>query len=160
MTLIHAAPTMAAAAFFGEPPRLIKGIELSTVPKDLWSLKAKDSTWKPGEFRTTHRQLTLVGSGSAPPIFLEGPCTDAQGNLFVVDIPGGRILKYTLKRGQWSVLAEWGGEPNGLALRADGQLVVADYKEGMVCHLSVCSMVSVLIACSYCVTLRQARSAP
>jgi gluconolactonase len=32
------------------------------------------------------------------------------------------------------VLAEWDGEPNGLAVRSDGMLLVADYKEGLVSH--------------------------
>jgi len=39
--------------------------------------------------------------GSALPfsgIFLEGPTTDEQGNLFVIDITSGRVLKFDSKK--------------------------------------------------------------
>jgi gluconolactonase len=68
-----------------------------------------------------------------PPIFLEGITTDTNGNLYVVDVPYGRVLKLDLHgSGEFSVVAEWDGEPNGLALNDDGTLVVADYKQGVV----------------------------
>lgn len=73
-----------------------------------------------------------LGTGGILAIFIEGPCTDTHGNLFIVDIPGGRILRLDLDSTEWSELAQWGGEPNGLAMRSDGCLVVADYKDGMV----------------------------
>lgn len=63
-----------------------------------------------------------------PYIFLEGPVADDQGNLFVVDIPHGRILKITPER-EVIECGRWNGEPNGLAPTADGFLLVADYKE-------------------------------
>lgn len=50
----------------------------------------------------------------------------------MVDIPYGRILRYDIAKGDFSVVSQWDGEPNGLALRDDGHLVVADYKEGIV----------------------------
>ncbi|PLZ02854.1 gluconolactonase [Burkholderia sp. WAC0059] len=62
--------------------------------------------------------------------FLEGPCFDDAGNLFVVDIPHGRIFRVT-PAGEWSVLAEYDGEPNGLALHPDGRLFVADCRRGL-----------------------------
>lgn len=62
--------------------------------------------------------------------FLEGPCFDDAGNLYVVDIPHGRIFRIAPDK-TWTVIAEWDGEPNGLALHPDGRLFVTDYKNGI-----------------------------
>jgi gluconolactonase len=63
--------------------------------------------------------------------FLEGPCLDRAGNLHVTDIPHGRILRIS-PEGEWSVLAEYDGEPNGLALHPSGErMAIADYKQGL-----------------------------
>ena len=72
-----------------------------------------------------------ANKGGAPvDCFLEGPCWDTQGNLWLVDIPHGRILRLS-PQGDWTVVAEYDGEPNGLALRHDGMLLIADYKNGL-----------------------------
>ncbi|KAH7329673.1 hypothetical protein B0I35DRAFT_466642 [Stachybotrys elegans] len=63
-------------------------------------------------------------------IFLEGPVADNRGNLYVVDIPYGRILKIDEKK-EVSEVCKWNGEPNGLVGTRDGTLLVADYKEGI-----------------------------
>lgn len=62
--------------------------------------------------------------------FLEGPAFDAQGNLWLVDIPWGRILRLS-PEGDFTVVAEYDGEPNGLAFHRDGRLFIADYKNGI-----------------------------
>jgi gluconolactonase len=62
--------------------------------------------------------------------FIEGPSFDANGNLFVVDIPFGRIFKIA-PDGQWSLAAEYQGWPNGLKVGADGRVLVADYMHGI-----------------------------
>ena len=62
--------------------------------------------------------------------FLEGPCFDAAGNLHVTDIPHGRVFRIA-PDGSWTQLAEWDGEPNGLAFHPDGRLLIADYKNGI-----------------------------
>ncbi|KIW30461.1 uncharacterized protein PV07_06203 [Cladophialophora immunda] len=54
-------------------------------------------------------------------IFLEGPLVDKQGNLYVVDIPFGRVLKIS-PDGHAECSARWDGEPNGLALLSDGRM--------------------------------------
>lgn len=61
-------------------------------------------------------------------IFLEGPVADTEGNLYVVDIPYGRILKIDSKKNV-TVAVRWDGEPNGLVGSPDGTLVIADYKQ-------------------------------
>lgn len=68
-------------------------------------------------------------------IFLEGPVADDAGNLYVVDIPYGRILRVD-KDKNVNVCTTWDGEPNGLAGTAQGDLLVADYKQ--VRHLERC----------------------
>ncbi|KXH37368.1 hypothetical protein CSIM01_06136 [Colletotrichum simmondsii] len=86
----------------------------------------------PDELRC-HNQETEWRGGFARQfqhIFLEGPIVDDLGNLYVVDIPYGRILKIDPKK-TISVVAEWDGEPNGLAATDDGRLVIADYKQGI-----------------------------
>ncbi|TCI00295.1 SMP-30/gluconolactonase/LRE family protein [Roseococcus sp. SYP-B2431] len=63
--------------------------------------------------------------------FLEGPCFDAQGRLHVTDIPHGRIFRLD-EPGEWALVAEYDGEPNGLALHPDGRrMFIADYKQGI-----------------------------
>lgn len=63
--------------------------------------------------------------------FLEGPDFDSEGRMHVVDIPFGRILRVEID-GAWTVVAEYDGWPNGLKCQADGTLLVADYKRGLV----------------------------
>lgn len=72
-------------------------------------------------------------AGAAIDSFLEGPCFDAQGGLFVTDIPNGRIFRIAPTGGEdWATVAEYDGWPNGLKQRADGSLLVADYRRGLV----------------------------
>lgn len=62
--------------------------------------------------------------------FLEGPTIDRDGALFVCDIPFGRIFRIT-PAGEWSLVTEYDGWPNGLALHRDGRLFIADYRRGI-----------------------------
>ncbi|HEV8209089.1 MAG TPA: SMP-30/gluconolactonase/LRE family protein [Vicinamibacterales bacterium] len=75
--------------------------------------------------------------GGAPTdSFLEGPVFDASGNLYVTDIPFGRIFRVDA-RGEWSQVAEYDGEPNGMKFLNERELVIADYKNGlMLCDIA------------------------
>ncbi|NGH22909.1 SMP-30/gluconolactonase/LRE family protein, partial [Klebsiella pneumoniae] len=65
--------------------------------------------------RPVPTEWSRANKGGAPvDCFLEGPCWDAHGNLWLVDIPHGRILRVS-SQGDWDVVAEYDGEPNGLA---------------------------------------------
>ncbi|MCW1429786.1 SMP-30/gluconolactonase/LRE family protein [Novosphingobium sp. JCM 18896] len=68
--------------------------------------------------------------GNATPTFLEGPCFDAAGDLWVTDIPWGRVFKIA-QDGTVSVGAEYDGYPNGLKFLADGTALIADLKNGI-----------------------------
>ncbi|MFM7001063.1 MAG: SMP-30/gluconolactonase/LRE family protein [Limnohabitans sp.] len=63
--------------------------------------------------------------------FLEGPVFDDQGNLYVTDIPFGRVFRID-PQGEWDLVAQWDGEPNGMKFLNAGQLLVTDYKNGLV----------------------------
>jgi gluconolactonase len=63
--------------------------------------------------------------------FLEGPTFDRAGNLYVVNIPYGEILKVS-PAGEFDVVAQYDGWPNGLKVHKDGMLYAADYKLGIV----------------------------
>jgi gluconolactonase len=63
--------------------------------------------------------------------FLEGPVVDQYGNLYVTDIPFGRVFRIDPK-GDWELVAQWDGEPNGMKFLNDQQLLVTDYKNGLV----------------------------
>ena len=69
-------------------------------------------------------------AGEPVDCFLEGPCFDGQGNLYCTDIPHGRIF-HIGPGGEWTLVAEYDGEPNGLKVRQDGSLVIADYRRGL-----------------------------
>ncbi len=63
--------------------------------------------------------------------FLEGPVLDTQGDLYVTDIPFGRVFRIT-PQGEWDLVAQWDGEPNGMKFLNAGQLLVTDYRNGLV----------------------------
>ncbi|HVY43640.1 MAG TPA: SMP-30/gluconolactonase/LRE family protein [Hyphomicrobiaceae bacterium] len=68
--------------------------------------------------------------GQIADCFLEGPSFDRDGNLWVTDIPHGRIFKVS-PAGAWTQVAEYDGWPNGLKLHKDGRAFITDYKRGI-----------------------------
>lgn len=63
--------------------------------------------------------------------FLEGPCFDAQGHLYVTDIPYGRVFRIS-PDGIFGLVTEYDGEPNGLKIVEEGVGLIADHKHGLV----------------------------
>ena len=61
---------------------------------------------------------------------LEGPSFDRQGNLWITDIPNGRIFRIA-PDGTPTKVAEYDGEPNGLKIAKDGRIFIADHKQGL-----------------------------
>ena len=100
--------------FYPVPPTIKAEVYLR-IPDSIRCLN-KESEWRGG----FARQFQWI--------FLEGPVVDNEGNLYVVDVPYGRILKINPKK-EVSVYAEWDGEPNGLAVTREGTIVIADYKQ-------------------------------
>jgi len=98
--------------------KVIESKVFATVPKEL-VLDDRDSRFTRDMF---HGQR--IGS------FLEGPSFDRAGNLYMVDIAHGRILKLSPKA-DWSVVTQYDGFPNGLKLHQDGRLFVTDREKGI-----------------------------
>ena len=69
-------------------------------------------------------------SGVLRDCFLEGPSFDRDGNLYVTNIPYGRIFGVS-PEGDFILLASYDGEPNGLKIHKDGRLFIADHEQGL-----------------------------
>jgi gluconolactonase len=100
------------------PPRLIETKVFSSMP-EAFRRKVVRTEWADAN-----------RPGQATDCFIEGPSFDADGNLYVVDIPFGRIFKIA-PGGQWSLAAEYEGWPNGLKISPQGRILVADYRHGI-----------------------------
>jgi gluconolactonase len=86
----------------------------------------------PDEYRRARNTVFSDINRGGRPIhsFLEGPSFDRDGNLYVVDIPHGRIFRVSTS-GQFVLVAEYDGEPNGLKIHRDGRIFITDYKNGI-----------------------------
>lgn len=87
----------------------------------------------PEKYRKTGVKTTWADcnrGGVAVDSFLEGPSFDRQGNLYVVDIPFGRIFRIS-PDGSFELSCEYDGQPNGLKIHKDGRIFIADYKNGI-----------------------------
>ena len=98
-------------------------------------IEAKSFMRMPDEFRNKrHTPWSLPNrQGVEIDSFLEGPSFDRDGNLFFVDIPFGRIFCIT-NRGDWEMVTEYDGWPNGLKIHKDGRMFLADYKRGILMY--------------------------
>ena len=73
----------------------------------------------PNKFHKKNVQTPWVAAnkfGMDPHSFLEGPSFDRNGNLYVVDIPFGRIFRISPDK-EWTLVTEYDGEPNGLKMK-------------------------------------------
>ncbi|VTU21891.1 Lactonase drp35 [Variovorax sp. PBS-H4] len=86
----------------------------------------------PDRFRERqHSDWSRANRGGHPTdSFLEGPVVDDQGNLYVTDIPFGRIFRIDAA-GEWTLVTEYDGEPNGMKLMDVHTLLITDYKNGL-----------------------------
>jgi gluconolactonase len=100
------------------PPKLIETRVFSAMP-DQHRRKGVRTEWADAN-----------RPGNPADCFIEGPSFDAAGNLYVVDIPFGRIFRIA-PDGAWSLVIEYEGWPNGLKISADGRILVADYRRGI-----------------------------
>jgi gluconolactonase len=109
---------MPAMMYLDTPPKLIQAEIFSTMP-DNFRRKGVRTDWadanKPGQ---------------TADCFIEGPAFDAAGNLYIVDIPFGRIFRIAPDK-TWSLALEYEGWPNGLKIANDGRILVADYMHGI-----------------------------
>jgi gluconolactonase len=101
--------------------------------------EAEIFTQMPPEFRRTGQRSAWADAnrgGQPTDSFLEGPVFDEAGNLFVTDIPFGRVFRIDAQ-GEWTLVAEYDGEPNGMKFMNGRELLMADYRNGlMVCDVA------------------------
>ncbi|HSF94989.1 MAG TPA: SMP-30/gluconolactonase/LRE family protein, partial [Thermohalobaculum sp.] len=100
------------------PPRQITARVWTRMPEK-FRIRDRDSDWTRGN-----------KPGPRLESFLEGPCFDRAGNLWVTDIPYGRIFRIS-PQGEWELAAQYDGWPNGLKIHPDGRFLIADYKHGI-----------------------------
>jgi len=99
-------------------PRIVETSVFARLPERYQSADAHNE-WVAGQpAGMPHRSL------------LEGPSFDREGNLWCVDVPGGRVFKVT-RDGVFHLVAEYDGWPNGLKFHRDGRIFIADYKHGI-----------------------------
>jgi gluconolactonase len=89
-------------------------------------------TTLPARFRQRQRTVWSDANmgGREVDSFLEGPVFDGSGNLYVTDIPFGRVFRIDTK-GDWELVAQWDGEPNGMKFLNATELLVTDYRNGL-----------------------------
>jgi gluconolactonase len=104
--------------YLDAPPRLIETTVFSTMP-DQFRRKGERCEWADAN-----------RPGQPTDAFIEGPSFDAEGHLYIVDIPFGRIFRVA-PDGAWSLVIEYDGWPNGLKIHPDGRVLVADYRHGL-----------------------------
>jgi gluconolactonase len=100
--------------------------------QDLKRIEARRFTSLPAKFRKRRRTEWSDSNrqGAAVDSFLEGPSFDRKGNLYCVDIPFGRVFRID-PRGEWDLVVQYDGWPNGLKIHKDGRIFIADYKRGL-----------------------------
>ncbi|WP_322051830.1 SMP-30/gluconolactonase/LRE family protein [Paraburkholderia bannensis] len=104
--------------YLDQPPRVIETRVFSSMP-ERFRQSGIGSAW-----------ANANKAGQSVDSFLEGPAFDAQGRLYVVDIPFGRIFRID-REGEWTLVAQYDGEPNGLKFHQDGRILIADYRNGI-----------------------------
>lgn len=100
-----------------QPPTVIEATVLARLPDEL--RRPLRSEWADAN-----------KPGHVVDCFLEGPAFDRAGNLWLTDIPHGRIFRVSPAL-EWTVVAQYDGWPNGIAIHRDGSLWVTDYRRGL-----------------------------
>lgn len=104
--------------FFLSPPQ-VRELEFHSALPEVYR-KRERSAWA-----DANRGGAVVDS------FLEAPVIDGANNLYVADIPWGRIFRID-PQGGWSLVVEYDGEPNGMKFLDGETLLITDYKNGLV----------------------------
>jgi len=89
--------------------------------------------------------LSLQQRGRAMGSFIEGPSFDTDGNLYIVDIAHGRVFRIS-PQAEFSLVADYDGQPNGLKIHRDGRIFIADFVNGIMELDPVSGRVSAFLA--------------
>ena len=102
---------------YAAPPEITAQV-FARIPEQ-FHIKGKKTQWSEVQLHTAET-----------PVFLEGPSFDRENNLWVVDIPWGRLFKIT-PAGVVTCELEYDGWPNGLKFHKDGRAFITDAKNGV-----------------------------
>ena len=99
---------------------------------EIRKIEARRFTSLPAAFRKKRRTAWSDPNRQGAPVdsFLEGPSFDRKGYLWCVDIPFGRIFRIDPK-GDWDLVVQYDGWPNGLKIHRNGTIYIADYRKGL-----------------------------
>jgi gluconolactonase len=100
--------------------------------QEIQLIKATVFSSMPAQFRKKQRTAWSDANrqGQEVDSFIEGPSMDRDGNLWIVDIPFGRIFKINPKQ-EWELVIQYDGWPNGLKFHQDGRIFISDYQHGI-----------------------------
>lgn len=90
-----------------------------TLPEDLRH-KGEPSAW-----------AKMTRPGMAMHSFLEAAFFDAARNLWLADVPYGRVFRIS-PEGEWSVVHRIDGEPHAMRIAPDGRHIAVDYRYGLI----------------------------
>ena len=77
------------------------------------------------------RWARMTRSGQPIHSFLEGAFFDADRNLWLSDVPCGRVFRVS-PMGDWEVMHRIDGEPHSMRLAPDGRRIAVDYSHGLI----------------------------
>jgi len=102
-------------------------------------------------FISCNSQKELIKEGQKPQLissefeFIEGPASDAEGNIYFTDQPNNRIHKWSVEDGTISIFIENSGRANGLYFDSEGNLLAAADENSEIWKINPEKEVEVLI---------------
>lgn len=97
-----------------------------TTEPEIFAVLPENFRRKPANNRWLNENLRGAERGS----LLEGPSFDRDGNLYLVDVPYGRVFRVDAA-GRFALVCEYDGEPNGLKIHRDGRIFITDFRRGL-----------------------------
>jgi len=97
-------------------------------------LTAKEWTALPADLHHTGEPSAwakMTRPGQAMHSFLEAAFFDANGNLWLSDVPYGRVFCVS-PTGEWRLVYQIDGEPHAMRIAPDGRHIAVDYKHGLI----------------------------
>lgn len=76
------------------------------------------------------RWAKMTRPGQPMHSFIEGAFFDEESNLWLSDVPYGRVFRVT-SGGDWDVIHHYDGEPHSMRIAPDGRHIVVDYLHGL-----------------------------
>jgi gluconolactonase len=73
----------------------------------------------------------MTRPGQAMHSFLEAAFFDKDGNLWLSDVPYGRVFRVS-PAGDWTLMHQIDGEPHAMRIAPDGRHIAVDYRHGLI----------------------------